>query len=51
MVNDAQTHSLPEQEEELLACARLLGYFSLEAFRRDYQRHTGNVNTIFERIV
>jgi glutamate-ammonia-ligase adenylyltransferase len=51
MVDDAQTHALPEHEEELLACARLLGYSTLEDFRQDYQRHTGNVNRLFEKIV
>jgi glutamate-ammonia-ligase adenylyltransferase len=54
MVNDAQTHSLPRQHEELTACARLLGYydddreFAAEKFLRDYQHHTGHVNRIFE---
>jgi glutamate-ammonia-ligase adenylyltransferase len=50
MVNDAQTHSLPRAHEELTACARLLGYVEAEPFLRDYQRHTGQVNLIFERI-
>ncbi len=56
MVNDAQTHSLPADENELTACARRLGYFDSESggaadqFRRDYQRRTGQVNRIFEEI-
>jgi glutamate-ammonia-ligase adenylyltransferase len=49
MVNDSQTHSLPRDHEELTACARLLGYADAEPFLRDYQRHTGKVNRIFER--
>ena len=49
MVNDAQTHSLPRDHEELTACARLLGYTEAESFLRDYQYHTGHVNIIFER--
>jgi glutamate-ammonia-ligase adenylyltransferase len=49
MVNDAQTHSLPRNHEELTTCARLLGYDEAEPFLHDYQRHTGKVNLIFER--
>jgi glutamate-ammonia-ligase adenylyltransferase len=54
MVNDAQTHSLPEDEEELAVCARRLGYavsdrrLATEQFLRDYGKHTANVNRIFE---
>lgn len=57
MVNDAQTHSLPRELEELNACARLLGYMgtSLESssdqFLRDLQHHTGHVNRMFENLV
>ena len=56
MVHDAQTHSLPREGEELTACARLLGYSggdlgtAAEQFLRDYQRHTSQVNLIFESI-
>ncbi|PYS22902.1 MAG: hypothetical protein DMG11_26065 [Acidobacteria bacterium] len=56
MVNDAQTHSLPRDHEELTICARLLGYFdddsglAAEQFLRQYQYHTGHVNRIFEGI-
>jgi [glutamine synthetase] adenylyltransferase / [glutamine synthetase]-adenylyl-L-tyrosine phosphorylase len=54
MVNDAQTHSIPRDHEELAVCARLLGYqnadreFTAETFLRDYQNHTGQVNRIFQ---
>ncbi len=54
MVDDAQTHSLPTGERELAAHARRLGYSdselgaAVEQFMRDYQRHTGQVNRIFE---
>jgi glutamate-ammonia-ligase adenylyltransferase len=51
MVNDAQTHSLPRDHEELTTCARLLGYSDAKPFLRDYQHHTGQVNLIFERTV
>ena len=54
MVNDAQTHSIPRDHEELTVCARLLGYqsddreFTAEKFLREYQHHTGHVNRIFQ---
>src|SRR6185436_1576115 len=57
MVNDAQTHSLPRELEELNACARLLGYpetrteSAADQFLRDFQKHTASVNEIFENIV
>jgi glutamate-ammonia-ligase adenylyltransferase len=55
MVNDAQTHSLPIDGQELAACARRLGYSdepgpAAEQLLRDYQHHTGQVNRIFEHI-
>jgi [glutamine synthetase] adenylyltransferase / [glutamine synthetase]-adenylyl-L-tyrosine phosphorylase len=57
MVNDAQTHSLPIEGQELAACARRLGYYdndlgaAAEQLLRDYRRHTGQVNRIFEEIL
>jgi len=56
MVNDAQTHSLPLEGQELNACARRLGRSdgelgsASEQFLRDYQHHTGQVNRVFEEI-
>jgi [glutamine synthetase] adenylyltransferase / [glutamine synthetase]-adenylyl-L-tyrosine phosphorylase len=56
MVNDSQTHSLPIEGQELTACARRLGYSdnelgaAAEQLLRDYQRHTSQVNRIFEEI-
>jgi glutamate-ammonia-ligase adenylyltransferase len=50
MVNDAQTHTLPLGQTELIVIARLLGYADADAFAREYQRHTGEVNTIFEDV-
>ena len=42
----------PETEpEELTACARRLGYSDTEQLLRDYERHTGQVNRIFERYI
>jgi glutamate-ammonia-ligase adenylyltransferase len=58
MVDDAQTHSLPRELEELRTCARLLGYLETspsetpaDPFLRDYQQHTSGVNRIFEKVV
>src|SRR5206468_12903017 len=50
MVDDAQTHSLPQDEDALTACARLLGYSAtppepaVAPLLRDLQHHTNNVN-------
>ena len=41
--------ALPTEPEELSAHARRLDYASTEAFLRDYQHHTAEVNRIFER--
>jgi glutamate-ammonia-ligase adenylyltransferase len=51
MVDDAQTHSLPRELEELRTCARLLGYLESDLFLREYQKHTAGVNRIFEKVV
>jgi glutamate-ammonia-ligase adenylyltransferase len=57
MVNDVQTHSLPDHEQELAACARRLGYADTDdssvarQFLLDYQQHTASVNRIFQEIV
>jgi len=58
MVDDAQTHSLPRELEELRACARLLGYLEAapnespaDPLLRDYQQQTSGVNRIFEKVV
>jgi glutamate-ammonia-ligase adenylyltransferase len=51
MVNDAQTHSIPRDREELNTTARLLGYSDADHFLRDYQHHTATVNAIFARFV
>jgi glutamate-ammonia-ligase adenylyltransferase len=50
MVNDAQTHSLPEGDE-LATCARRLGYSDQEQLLRDYQFHTTRVNHIFSAVL
>jgi [glutamine synthetase] adenylyltransferase / [glutamine synthetase]-adenylyl-L-tyrosine phosphorylase len=49
MANDAQTHSLPKEPEQLTISARTLGYSDTETFLIDYRRHTSRVNGIFER--
>jgi [glutamine synthetase] adenylyltransferase / [glutamine synthetase]-adenylyl-L-tyrosine phosphorylase len=51
MVNDAQTHSLPENPQELTVCARLLGYARAEDFLAEYRRHTAQVSGIFEEVL
>jgi glutamate-ammonia-ligase adenylyltransferase len=58
MVQDAQTHWLPADEDELAACANLLGYRNRDGsgspagqFERDYERHTTQVNRLFEEIL
>ena len=58
MVDDAQTHSLPQELAELRVCARLLGYSGATAgetpadpFLREYRQHTAGVNRIFEKFV
>jgi glutamate-ammonia-ligase adenylyltransferase len=57
MVDDTQTHSIPREHEEVTACARRLGYSdndlgpAAEQFRRDHQRHTSQVNRVFEAIL
>jgi glutamate-ammonia-ligase adenylyltransferase len=53
MVHDLQTHSLPDDEEELTQCAIRMGYdatnrrTSLARFRADHARHTNHVNRVF----
>ena len=58
MVHDAQTHSLPVAEEDLAACASLLGYdrsggpgTPVERFGQDYRHHTAQVSRLFEEIL
>jgi glutamate-ammonia-ligase adenylyltransferase len=56
MVADAQTHSLPEDREELDACARRLGYRDAagvdapEALLRDYRAHTESTHRVFRDV-
>ena len=56
MVNDAQTHAIPAENEDLSACARMLGYSAdskpaaAERFLSDYYLHTDRVNVIFANI-
>jgi glutamate-ammonia-ligase adenylyltransferase len=49
MANDAQTHSLPREQEELNTCIRTLGYVDAERFSADFRHHTGQVSRIFEQ--
>jgi len=53
MVNDLQTHALPESEDELERCAIRAGYESEDRakaaarFHADHERHRGIVNRFF----
>ncbi len=53
MVHELQTHSLPDDEEQLTQCAIRMGYdarnrrASLIKFRADHTRHTDHVNRAF----
>jgi [glutamine synthetase] adenylyltransferase / [glutamine synthetase]-adenylyl-L-tyrosine phosphorylase len=51
MANDAQTHSLPLAEDELGACASLLGYEGTTRFEQDYSHHTAQVSRLFREIL
>ena len=58
MVHDTQTHSLPLADDELAACASLLGYKStgadggpVERFEREYTNHTDRVSRLFQTIL
>ncbi|MDH5669977.1 MAG: hypothetical protein OEY86_18400 [Nitrospira sp.] len=56
MVDDLQTHTLPESGEELERCAIRAGYgmnehaHPAERFRADHQRHTETVNQCFRSL-
>ncbi|MFO0699413.1 MAG: hypothetical protein U0236_09305 [Nitrospira sp.] len=56
MVHDLQTHSLPEEEDELERCAVRMGYSTedrkkaVEAFHADHQRHTKMVHHTFQSL-
>lgn len=56
MVQELQTHSLPEDEEQLRQCAIRMGYavsargVALTRFRSDHARHTGYVNQLFRSL-
>ncbi len=56
MVHDLQTHSLPEEEDELERCAIRMGYGTedrkkaVESFHADHQRHTKLVHHAFESL-
>jgi glutamate-ammonia-ligase adenylyltransferase len=53
MVHDLQTHSLPDQAEELARCAIRMGYSTgnrargVTRFLADHRRHTEFVNRTF----
>ena len=51
MVDDVQTHSLPREMEDLLTCARLLGYPDAASLLHAYQNHTSHVRRLFDKFV
>ncbi len=56
VVNDSQTHLLPNDPKGIRACALRLGYRDVAAtsardqFVRDYRAHTDRVHTLFQRL-
>ncbi len=56
LVHDLQTHSLPDEETELLRCSKRMGYReesddkTLEAFRSDLENHSARVRQIFSSL-
>lgn len=56
MVDDLQTHALPDQDEENMRCAIRLGYAptnpvqALKQFKADFERHTTQVNRLYRSL-
>ena len=54
MVNDRQTHNLPEQSGEMDRLARFMGYSDAPAFANDFLSHVdivrANYRTLFEHV-
>ncbi|HEY4171887.1 MAG TPA: bifunctional [glutamine synthetase] adenylyltransferase/[glutamine synthetase]-adenylyl-L-tyrosine phosphorylase [Rhodopila sp.] len=50
MVNDRQTHELPEQPEDMNRLARFLGYPDATAFAVDFLRHVDIVRTHYRAV-
>jgi glutamate-ammonia-ligase adenylyltransferase len=56
LVHDLQTHSLPDEAAELLRCSKRMGYRrnsddeTLEAFRRDLEKHSTAVRQVFNSL-
>jgi glutamate-ammonia-ligase adenylyltransferase len=54
MVNDRQTHNLPEQPDELTRIARFMAYPDAPTFAQDFLRHVeivrANYRTVFEHV-
>lgn len=47
MVNDEQTHDLPETDNDITTIAAFMGYTSLKDFEREFFSHTRTVHDIF----
>ncbi|TKB75830.1 MAG: hypothetical protein E8D45_07180 [Nitrospira sp.] len=56
MVDDLQTHALPDQDEDHMRCAIRLGYAltnpvqALKQFKADFERHTMQVNRLYRSL-
>jgi glutamate-ammonia-ligase adenylyltransferase len=50
MVNDRQTHNLPEQPDEMEHIARFMGYADAPAFALDFLRHVDVVRTNYRSV-
>lgn len=50
VVQERQTHNLPKKDDEYLALSRRCGFLTLdgaEQFRRELERHRGNVSSVY----
>ena len=50
MVNDRQTHRLPETDHEMIRIARFLGYPDAQTFALDFLRHVSLVRTNYSAV-
>ncbi|MBI5026079.1 MAG: bifunctional [glutamate--ammonia ligase]-adenylyl-L-tyrosine phosphorylase/[glutamate--ammonia-ligase] adenylyltransferase [Nitrospirae bacterium] len=50
VLHDLQTHSLPEDKQELIALGRRMGYTDVEDFQRELNQHTYSVHSIYETL-
>jgi len=51
MINDAQTHTLPDQSDQALSVANLLGYESCDSLYEALHSHTRHVRRLFDGVL